>query len=133
MVHEDEIEIRWRDLDALGHVNNAVYLTYLEELRDGWASAVFGDPRVFAWFVLARVSIDFRSEVRLADGRLLGRVSLVRIGRSSLTLSQSLHKGDGTLAAESEAVLVMRDAETGRSRPFSDGERAALERALEPA
>jgi hypothetical protein len=35
-VHEKQIEIRWRDQDAYGHVNNAVYLTYLEEVRDEW-------------------------------------------------------------------------------------------------
>lgn len=133
MVHEREIEIRWRDLDALGHVNNAVYLTYLEELRGSWATAVFDDPDALAAFVLARVAIDFRSEVRLAERRLLGRVALARIGTSSMTLRESLVKGDGTVAAESEAVLVMRDPDTGRSRPITDAERVALERVLQPA
>ncbi|MEZ5102251.1 MAG: thioesterase family protein [Thermoleophilia bacterium] len=131
-MHEKHIEIRWRDLDALGHVNNAVYLTYLEELRGSWATTLFDDPDALSAFVLARVAIDFRSEVRLAERRLLGRVAVTRIGTSSLTLRESLHKGDGTIAAESEAVLVMRDAQTGRSRPITEAERAALERALEP-
>ena len=42
MTHEKRIEIRWRDLDALRHVNNAVYATYLEEARDGWFVRALG-------------------------------------------------------------------------------------------
>ena len=41
-MHEKRIEIRWRDLDAYGHVNNAVYSTYLEECRDEWLEAAIG-------------------------------------------------------------------------------------------
>ena len=42
-MHEKQIEIRWRDQDAYGHVNNAVYLTYLEEVRDEWLERALGD------------------------------------------------------------------------------------------
>ncbi len=41
-MHETRIRIRWRDMDAYGHVNNGVYLTYLEECRDAWAQELFG-------------------------------------------------------------------------------------------
>ena len=129
MVHEKRIEIRWRDLDALGHVNNAVYATYLEECRDEWAVRVLGGEDPWEW-VMARVAIDFREEVTQADDAVLVRTWLVRIGTSSLTLHEEVRKLDGTLAAEAEAVIVARDRETGRSRPLTDAERAALERAL---
>lgn len=130
MTHEKRIEIRWRDVDAFLHVNNAVYATYLEECRDEWMErtlASAGDP----WdFVLARVAIDFRRELVQADDVVLVRVALERIGSSSITLREEIAKLDGTLSAEAEAVVVARDRETGRSRPLTDDERAAFERAL---
>ena len=129
MVHEKRIEIRWRDLDALGHVNNAVYATYLEECRDEWAVRVLGAEDPWEW-VMARVAIDFREEVTQADDAVLVRTWLVRIGTSSLTLHEEVRKLDGTLAAEAEAVIVARDRETGRSRPLTDAERTAIEAVL---
>ena len=124
------IEIRWRDVDALRHVNNAVYATYLEECRDGWLAHALGDDASLWDYVLARIAIDFRSEVALGEEAVLARVTLVRIGTSSLTLREEIRKLDGTLAAEAESVIVARDAETGRSRPLTEAERAKLEAAL---
>ena len=54
---------------------------------------------------------------------------LERIGNSSITLREEIRTRDGELSAEAEAVLVARDRETGRSRPLTDAERAAFERA----
>lgn len=128
MVHEKRIEIRWHDVDAYQHVNNAVYATYLEECRDEWISHVLegvGDE----WdFVLARVAIDFRRELRLEDEWVVASCRLERIGTSSLTLREEIRAEKGWLAAEAEAVLVARDREAGGSRPLTDSERAALER-----
>jgi acyl-CoA thioester hydrolase len=130
MHHEKRLEIRWRDCDAYGHVNNAVYATYLEEGRDAWIEAALGSAGD-AWdYVLARVAIDFRRELTLADDGVLVRTELVRVGTSSLTLCERITTLDGTLAAESEAVLVARDRATGRSRPLVAGERTAFEAAL---
>src|SRR5215213_8628400 len=57
--HEKRIEIRWRDLDAFGHVNHVVFLTYLEESRDEWLGGRLGDPdRVWDW-VVAHVEVDY--------------------------------------------------------------------------
>jgi len=111
-------------------VNNAVYATYLEEARDGWLEQALGGDGSLWDYVLARVAIDFRSEVGLGEKAVLARVSLARIGRSSLTLREEIRKLDGTLAAEAESVIVARDAETGRSRPLTEAERARLEAAL---
>jgi acyl-CoA thioester hydrolase len=130
VVHEKRVEIRWRDVDAYLHVNNAVYATYLEECRDEWidrALAGAGD----AWnFVLARVAIDFRRELRLEDEWVVVSCALERIGTSSMTLREAIRTDDGALSAEAEAVLVARDRESGRSRPLSAEERASLERAI---
>ena len=130
MTYEQRIEVRWRDVDALRHVNNAVYATYLEECRDGWLETVLGEDGALWDYVLARVAIDFRREIGLDEEAVLARVALVRIGTSSLTLREEIRLLDGTLAAEAESVIVARDPETGRSRPLTDAERASLERVL---
>jgi acyl-CoA thioester hydrolase len=130
-MHEKRIEIRWRDMDAFRHVNNAVYLTYLEEVRDEWLEAVIGDAEN-AWdFVLARVAIDFRSELTQHDDVVIARCRLDRIGNSSVRTREELLRGDGTVAAEAEAVLVARDFGEGGSRPLTPAERQAFERELE--
>jgi len=130
VVHEKRIEIRWRDMDAFRHVNNAVYATYLEECRDEWAERALGDAGDLWGFVLARVAIDYRRELTQEDGAIVVSCRLVRIGNSSVTLREEIRTEDGELSAESEAVLVARDDETGRSRPLSASEREAFERAL---
>lgn len=130
MRHEKRIEIRWRDVDAYRHVNNAVYATYLEECRDEWLERTLdgtGDP----WgYVLARVAIDFRRELTLEDGAVVASCELARVGTSSVGLRETIRAEAGWLAAVAEAVIVAWDRETGRSRPLTEGERAAFERAL---
>jgi acyl-CoA thioester hydrolase len=127
MAHEKEIEIRWRDVDGYGHVNNAVFLTYLEEARDEWLERALGADGD-AWdYVIARVEVDFRRELRLADDRIVSRCSLHSLGTSSVRTREELVTLDGDVAAEAEAVLVARDRETKRSRPLSERERAALQ------
>ena len=131
MIHEKRIEVRWRDVDAYRHVNNAVYATYLEECRDEWMVRALGHIGDVWDYVLARVAIDFRNEVTQDDDAVLVRCRLVRVGTSSLALAEEVVKLDGTVAAESESVLVARDrAEAGRSRPLTDAERQAFEAVL---
>jgi len=111
-------------------VNNAVYLTYLEEVRDEWLERALGDSGDAWGYVTARVAIDFRRELTQDDDAIVARLWLTRIGTSSVTTREEIVTVGGELAAEAEAVLVARDTETGRSRPLSDAERAALEREL---
>jgi len=129
-VFEKRIEIRWSDVDAYRHVNNAVYATYLEECRDEWAEGVLGADGDLWGFVLARVAIDFRRELTLEDEAVVVSCRPVRVGNSSVTTREEVRTLDGELSAEAEAVLVARDPELGRSRPLSESEREAFERAL---
>ncbi len=133
MLHSKRIEIRWRDVDAFRHVNNAVYATYLEECRDEWAERALGEDGDLWGFVLARVAIDYRRELTQDDDTVVVTCRLVRIGNSSVTLREEIRTESGELSAESEAVMVARDEQTGRSRPLTAAERAAFERALTPA
>ena len=88
-MHEKEIEIRWNDLDPFGHVNHAVFLTYLEEVRDEWLIGAMGGDTMD--YVVARVEIDYRRELTLEDdrvtrahpARLTGHVEHQHASRSS--------------------------------------------------
>jgi acyl-CoA thioester hydrolase len=125
-VHEKRIEIRWRDLDPYNHVNNAVYLTYLEEARDEWLGRALGDEDAAWGYVIARVAIDFRRELTQDDETVVASCTLARLGNSSVTTREELRTGGGELAAEAEAVLVAVDQKSRKPRPISDSEWAAL-------
>ena len=130
MPHEKRIDIRWRDQDAYQHVNQAVYMTYLEEILDDWIRHVLGLPEGEAWnYFAAHASIDWRSELQLADEQVVGSASLVRVGTKSVTARVEMRAPDGRLAAEAEVVIVARDPETRGSKPLSAEERAQFEAA----
>ncbi|HYA09933.1 MAG TPA: thioesterase family protein [Gaiellaceae bacterium] len=128
MTHEKEIEVRWRDLDVYGHVNHVVFLTYLEEARDEWLGRALGDPGEIWNYVVARVAIDYRREISLADDVVVARCRLGRIGNSSIRTVEQVATRSGEIAADAEAVLVARDPASGRSRPLTSKEREALAR-----
>jgi acyl-CoA thioester hydrolase len=122
-VFEHQVSLRWRDLDALGHVNHAVFLTYLEEGRDAFYVQALGrDPH----YVVARVEIDLRAEVRYADRRLRVRVEVERVGTTSLTTREEIVTGDGVTAAAARVVTVLWDASARKPMAFTDDERARL-------
>ena len=130
-MYEIRIRIRWRDMDAYGHVNNGVYLTYLEECRDAWAQQLLGSVDGSWDFVLAHVGIDYRSQLTQTDGEILVRCRLASFGRSSVRTREEIVRGDGTIAAEAEAVVVPRDPDADRSRPLTEPERALLQAELD--
>lgn len=123
------IDIRWRDLDKFGHVNAAVFVTYVEETRDAWFRQVLGLAPGEVWdYVLVRLTLEYRSELRQTDVGVIGTCRVERIGNSSITTREQIHAQDGRLAAETESVLVVWDPEQRASRPLTDAERTALER-----
>jgi acyl-CoA thioester hydrolase len=128
-VQEKRIDIRWRDLDAYGHVNQAVYLTYAEEVLDAWFRERLDRDAGSPWdYVAAKTTIEYRSELRLADVQAVGSVESVELGTKSVTAKTSLRAPDGRVAAEVELVVVAIDGKGGASRALTDAERAALSR-----
>jgi acyl-CoA thioester hydrolase len=126
-VHEKRIDIRWRDLDAYGHVNQAVYLTFAEEVLDDWFRTRLGLPPGAVWdYVAARTTIEYRSELRKTDVQAAGSVQLVRLGTKSVTAKVTLSTPDDRVAAEIELVVVVIAGEGGPSRALTEAERAAL-------
>ena len=114
-VHRDRV--RFRDCDAMGHVNNAVYSTYLEEARIGVLGALHD-------FILARVEIDFRSELRNGEDVEV-RTRCARIGTKSFVLEHVI-SAEGRVVAEAKSVLVSYDYERGESVPVPDELRRRL-------
>ena len=124
---EVTIPIRWRDVDNYGHVNNAVYLTYLEEARDQWVRETLG-PEVD--FVIVRIAIDYRRELSQDDDEVTVSCRGVGYGTSSIRTAEEIVAKAGWIAAASESVIVAHDAGARSSRPLTDAERETLDRAI---
>jgi acyl-CoA thioester hydrolase len=121
---EHSVDVRWRDVDALDHVNHAVFLTYLEEGRDAFYTQLLGrDPS----YVVVHLEIDLRAEVRYADRRVAVRIEAERLGRTSLTTRETIITPSGELAAEARVVTVRWDSVLRKPSPFTEAERARIE------
>ena len=125
---EVPVTVRWRDFDALGHVNNAVFLTFLETGRDRFFHSLVGDT--FLDLVLVRLEIDFEAEIPMGTEEVLVTCRATGIGRTSMRTEEQILLPGGALAAQSATVIVARDATTRTSRPWTDEERGILEGSL---
>lgn len=110
-------QVRFRDLDPMGHVNNAVFLTYIEQARvafltDAGAATGLDDMNI----IVARVEIDFKAPVRLAQ-ELEISVRASRFGRKSFDLDYVL-RVDGEVVAEAKSVQVAYDYERREPIPL---------------
>ncbi len=123
MAFERSVDVRWRDTDALGHVNHAVFLTYLEEGRDAFFVATLrSDPS----YVVVRLEVDLRAEVRLSDQRVMVRVEVESLGTTSLTTRETIFMPSGEVAAEARVVTVRWDPDQRKPVPFTEAERTQL-------
>jgi acyl-CoA thioester hydrolase len=122
-VFEHEVNVRWRDVDALDHVNHAVFLTYLEEGRDAFYTRTLGaDPN----YVVARLEVDLRAEVRYPDRRVTVRIEVERVGTTSLTTRETIVTPAGETAADARVVTVRWDPAGHKPVPWTDAHRARL-------
>jgi acyl-CoA thioester hydrolase len=119
-VHRETV--RFRDLDGMGHVNNAVFSTYLEQARLAW----FGTSETLPLsdVILARTEIDFRSPVAVGETVEIG-VRASRLGTKSFELEYELQAG-GRLVAEAKSVLVGYDYSRGESSTIPERWRRRL-------
>jgi len=122
MPHVTEIGIRFRDIDAMKHVNNAVYATYLEQARAEYARDVLDLDLDEVDTVLATLSIDYRAPLELSDSPVEVRLTVSDLGESGIPMEYELRGNGGSdpLAATAETVQVAFDRETGDSRPLPD-------------
>jgi len=119
-------KLRYGDTDRQGHVNNAVFTTFLET---GRVEILIDERRGLmpsgAEFVIARLALDYRAEILWPGTVCIGsRVAL--IGRSSVTIEQAIFQ-DGRCCAFGESVVVQIDQLSRKSRPWSEDQIKALE------
>jgi acyl-CoA thioester hydrolase len=107
-VHRETV--RFRDLDSLAHMNNAVYATFIEQARIAFLSPQGADVQNM---ILARLEIDFRSPVELGETVEI-EVTPTRVGTKSFDLGYVLRAGD-RVVAEAKTVLVAYDYELAQS------------------
>ena len=125
--HRTRVDVRFRDIDAFGHVNNAVVSSYVELARIRYLVDVLQvEPIGVMPLILAHISIDDRSPILFSDVVEIGsRVDW--LGTTSIGMSHELTAAaDGRELARSSSVLVTYDYEQGRPMPVPDDWRRAL-------
>ena len=120
------VQLRFSDIDSMGHVNNSRYLSFLEDSRIALLHQIAAEgPKSLIGLILARVEIDYIKPVLLNDEPVEVDVWVSGIGSKSFTLGSVIRQGDA-VAAKANAVLVAFDYETQTSRALTDEERQAL-------
>jgi acyl-CoA thioester hydrolase len=133
MRHFSKTHVRWDDLDAFGHVNNAAYLTYMQEARSNftWYSRkAAGLEPLLSTMVVARAEVDYLEPIYDGGFDLDVSIWVTRMGNSSFDLSYELNSSHG-LHARGHTVQVAVSTETKKSRPLSEVERDFLNAYLE--
>ena len=124
------IAVRFRDMDGMGHVNNAVFLTYFEVARAHyWRAALHEEEMTrLRTYVVARAEVDYRSPVTLSDD-LVCHVRVASFGTRSFAMEYLMvEKKSGRVVAEGRTVQAMYDYEAGGSRPLDETLKEAVRR-----
>lgn len=119
------ISVRWRDMDSMGHVNNAKYVSYLEEARVRWILDIPGvsmNDRIAP--VVAANNINYRRPLTWPND-ILVELYVDRLGTSSVTIGHRIVDQNGVLYCDGNVVVVWMDTHTGKSAPLPDAVRNA--------
>jgi acyl-CoA thioester hydrolase len=122
MKYQNKQYVRWGDLDAFGHVNNATYLVYAQEARFAWSKMIE--------MVVARAEVDFIAPIYTGDIYIDVEIWVNKIGNSSFGLTYEMKNGD-ELLARIKTVQVTVSMETKKSRPLTESEREFLTKYFE--
>jgi len=122
MRYQNKQYVRWGDLDAFGHVNNATYLVYAQEARFAWSKMLE--------MVVARAEVDFIAPIYTGDIYIDVEIWVNKVGNSSFGITYEMKNGD-ELLARVKTVQVTVSMETKKSRPINDAEREFLTQYLE--
>jgi acyl-CoA thioester hydrolase len=114
--------VRWGDLDAFGHVNNATYLIYAQEARFAWSKMLE--------MVVARAEVDFIAPIYTGDIYIDVEIWVNKIGNSSFGVTYEMKNGE-ELLARVKTVQVTVSMDTKKSRPINESERDFLSKYLE--
>jgi acyl-CoA thioester hydrolase len=133
MRHKCQLQIRWADLDAFKHINNAAYLVYMQEARADFtwfARIARGEEPLLADMVVARAEVDYLSPIHQTGTTLDVEIYIEKISNSSFVMVYEMSQG-GTLRARGKTVQVGVDMETEKARRLRDIEREFLSNYLE--
>ena len=133
MRHHGKTYVRWNDLDTFGHINNANYLTFIQEVRADftWYSRVAkGLKPMFSDMVVARAEVDYLEPIKEGGFEIDVAIWVSKIGNSSFTLEYELSSKAG-IHAKARTVQVAVNMDTQRSRAITDEERTLLTEYLE--
>lgn len=125
--HRTELDVRFRDVDALRHVNNAVFFTYLEQARVRYLGDVLALDVIGSLpMILASVRLDYRSPIQFGE-RVAVDTRIDWIGTSSISMSHRMTAdGHGRLVAESSTILVSYDYARARPQPVPEDWRTRI-------
>jgi acyl-CoA thioester hydrolase len=121
-IHRTDVQMRFGDTDALGHINNASFATYAEIGRLEFLKQLGGSVRSL---ILASLYLDFRRQIQLGE-TLHVDTWVERLGTTSFTLGQAIYANE-QLAADVKSVVVFFDYEAQKSTPLPDAVRWVLE------
>jgi acyl-CoA thioester hydrolase len=120
--------VRWDDLDAMGHVNNAKYLTFAQEARFLWATEEFSEAMQetsLIGMVVARAELDFITPINEGGKFVDVEITIGKIGTSSFDMLFTI-SDEGKVLAKVKTVQVAVTVETMKSRPLTEKERQFL-------
>jgi acyl-CoA thioester hydrolase len=124
--YETEIEVIFRDVDAMGHVNNAVFFTYMETARIKYVTQVFEKTDLLDLpLILVKAECNYHSPALLGEILVAG-IGLTRFGRSSFDLAYRIEVKNGRLIASGHTVQVMYDYHSRSAFPIPDDIRARV-------
>jgi len=127
LVHVERIDVRWGDMDAMGHVNNTVYFRYMEQARIGWFESLL--PRGDAWstigIVIVNASCNFKKPINY-PGNVEVKVFAGAPGGSSVPTYYELSI-EGQLYADGAATVVFVDAQKQKPLRIPQSIREAMQ------
>ena len=122
-----QLDVRFRDCDSMGHVNNAVYFTYLEQCRLTFWRQLTGEGSPLSRVIVAHAECDYRSPALFGDRIEVG-LNVGEIRRSSFVLLYQInHVESGRRLADGRTVMVTYDYAAGASVPIPPATRSLLE------
>lgn len=121
------VEVRFRDIDAMGHAHHSLPLVYFEEARAALWRELTGQREPTAIdYIMAEATLRFRARI-LWPQRALVEIRVARVGERSFDLEYELRSEEGELLTEGRTVQVMYDYEQGHSKPIPQAVRERLE------
>jgi len=128
--HSMPVQLRFNDIDVLGHLNNSVYFTLFDLGKTDYFKQVRGEnvDWMKADIVIANINCDFLAQT-FFDEKISVRTQTIRLGEKSILLAQQVYNNvTGEVKAQCTCVMVSFDIATGKTKPLADHWRNAIQK-----